>query len=86
MHHGRPHHHAVAAFTAVVLQQKVAVAANMVAAMVPPDLAPKAAWHINFGFILQATMSRADLAPQVHPAKAITIQHAQRVWKMPKKL
>lgn len=69
----------------MVVQQKVAVAADMVAAMVPPDSAPAPAWHINFGFILQATMSPARLAPQVHPDKASILEHAQRVLKMPEK-
>jgi hypothetical protein len=82
----RLHQQAVAVFTAVLVQQKVAAATDMVAAMVPPDSAPAAAWHINFGFILQATMSPARLAPQVHPVEASILEHAQRVLKMPEKM
>ena len=70
----------------MVVQQKIAVAAAMVAGMVPPDSAPALAWHINFGFILQATMSPARLAPQVHLTKASILEHAQRVLKMPEKM
>lgn len=70
----------------MVVQQKIAVAAAMVAGMVPPDSAPALAWHINFGFILQATMSPARLAPQVHPSKASNLEHAQRVLKIPEKM
>ena len=61
------------------MQHKVAVATDMVVAMDPPDQAPKSAWHINFGFSLKTTMSHANLAPKVHPAKASILQHAQRV-------
>jgi hypothetical protein len=82
----RLHQHAVAVFTAVVVQQKVAVATDMVAAIVPPDSAPAPAWHINFGFILQATLSPARLAPQVHPVEASILEHAQTVLKMPEKM
>jgi hypothetical protein len=70
----------------VLVQQKVAAAADMVAGMVPPDSAPAPAWHINFGFILQATMSPARFAPQVHPVEASILEHAQTVLKMPEKM
>jgi hypothetical protein len=77
--------HAVAAITAVLVQHRVAAATDMVASMVPPDSAPATAWQLNFGFILKATISYANLAPQVHPGKASILEHAQKVLKVPGK-
>jgi hypothetical protein len=68
-----------------LVQREVAAAADMVAGMVPPDSAPATAWQLNFGFILKSTISHANLPPQVHPAKASILEHAQKVWQYPGK-
>jgi hypothetical protein len=77
--------HAVAAITAVLVQHKVAAATDMVAGMVPPDSAPATAWQLNFGFILKAIISHANLAPQVHSGKASIFERAQKAWEWPGK-